>query len=165
MKFENLYRFIINEAEAIEDIQELDADLPAATPAEKTPDQMTDDEKVDFLVQNSKIIQTGKGGVKLSPTEAIKKAKDAIDNGYFEALYDGVKQRESIQADVGGTIASPEAEVDELEGEDVIENPDLEAETEYRDEDMGTIKTGLSQHKKLRGLESEGEEEFGGQEI
>lgn len=105
MKFDSLYRIMINEAEAIEDTAELTAD-PLSTPAPELEGEgmdelaadvkpTTEDEMIDYLVQNSTIIGTGKGGRILTPTEKIKKAKDAIDNGFFDALYDGIQLKKA----------------------------------------------------------------------
>jgi len=126
---------MINEGDAIEDLAELDTDITT----DKTPEQMTDDEKIDYLVQNSNIIQTGKGGVELSPTEKVKKAKDAIDNGFFEALYDGVQSRKQKE-EMG----------DEEEIVPPVELPELPA---------------LNYHNKEQEQERLDQEEFGGQDI
>ena len=147
MKFENLFRLMINEADEIEDLAELDSDITT----EKTPDQMSDDEKIDYLVQNSTIIQTGKGGVELSPTEKVKKAKDAIDNGFFDALYDGIQVKKDAMMS-----AEPVGALDELP-------MDLESD-EPTDEDVLDV-PALGNFRKEKRQDELDAEEFGGQDI
>lgn len=148
MRFDNLYKLMINtESEEIEDLAELDTDITT----DKTPDQMSEDEKIDYLVQNSTIIQTGKGGAPLSPTERVKKAKDAIDNGFFDALYDGIQIKKDAM--------NAQPEVDALE-----ELPaDLELD-EPTDEDVEDV-PALGDFRKEKRQQDMEEEEFSGQEI
>jgi len=138
---------MINEADEIEDLAELDSDITT----EKTPDQMSDDEKIDYLVQNSTIIQTGKGGVELSPTEKVKKAKDAIDNGFFDALYDGIQVKKDAMMS-----AEPVGALDELP-------MDLESD-EPTDEDVLDV-PALGNFRKEKRQDELDAEEFGGQDI
>ena len=135
MKFENLYRIMINEGDAIEDLQELDTDITT----DKTPEQMSDDEKIDYLVNNSNALQRGKDGVELSPTEKVAKAKSAIDNGFFDDFYEAIQSRK---------------QKDEMEDEEIVpsmeELPDLPA---------------LGYHRKEQEQQRLDDEEFGGQDI
>ena len=152
MKFDSLYKIIVNEADAIEDVQELAtdpiADEDLGEIAEQKP--QTEDEMIDYLVQNSTIIGTGKGGRILTPTEKIKKAKDAIDNGFFDALYDGIQQKKLAQ------VPNEEPALEELP-------PDLEKATPSPD-DLADVPAldEFERENKAREME---EDELSGQEI
>jgi hypothetical protein len=150
MKFDTLYKILVNEAEMIEDMAELE-EVPSLeeTPVEQRP--QTEDEMIDYLVQNSPLISRGKGGVELSPTEKVKKAKNAIDNGFFDVLYDGIQEK---KAAVQSAAIEPEAEA-----LDVL--PQELEDTNPTDEDIADIAPALQSHRKLRQREQEDQEEYG----
>lgn len=159
MKFENLYKLMVNEAIDIEDTEELKADpvsieantpFPAMEPT-LTPEAMTNDQKVDYLVKNSKVINRNPNKTE---AEKIAQAKWIIENGFFDSFAETIGERQAAIQDIG----EPEAEaLEELP-------PELEAD-EPTPEDVVDIKTGLSAHKTLRQREQEAEEEaLGGQD-
>jgi len=154
MKFENLYRIIINEAEAIEDIKELATDTQEIEHEDElmnkaiNGEKMTENDMINFLVSHSDIVAKGKDGIPLTPTEKIEKAKRIIELGAFESIRDGVVNRiEKQKLDVGvmepltPDLASDEPTVDDL--------PDV---------------PGLQHHKKEEEEAARDAEEFGGQD-
>lgn len=154
MKFESLYRIIINEAEAIEDLGELSGDAtsqgmgidPTGTESdlETSPDLMSQDQKIDFLIKHSTVINNNKN---LTRAEQEAKAEFIIQNGFFDAIYDGVIQRKANDA---GALEQLPAEL-----EDPNATPD----------DIEDIKPALADHQRQRKLDAEADEEFSGQEI
>ena len=155
MRFDTLYKFMINEAEAIEDTAELTAD-PLSTPAPELEGEgmdelaadvkpTTEDEMIDYLVQNSTIIGTGKGGRILTPTEKIKKAKDAIDNGFFDALYDGIQLKKAEKP--------------------AVEELPMDLESDLPVADDLTDVPALGEYEKEKRSQQDSENEFSGQEL
>lgn len=156
MKFENLYRLVINEAEAIEDVKELASDTQEQQHEDElltkamNGDKMTENDMINFLITHSDIVSKGKDGIPLTPTEKIEKAKRIIELGAFESIRDGVIDRiEKQKAEVGALEQLP---------------PELEDPNATPD-DIRDIQAGLSDYERMKKLEGEGEEEFGGQDL
>jgi hypothetical protein len=164
MKFENLYRLVVNsttlnEADALEDAQELsddpelgintddtepmsDVGFPAPTET-VDPMMLSPDEKVEYLMKNSKILNKNPNW---TDNDKRAKAEYIVKNDLFDAFV------EPIEARLSGTAEEPEAQaMEELP-------PDLESD-EPTPEDIEDISGPLGAEQELRRREQEDEEE------
>jgi hypothetical protein len=156
MKFENLYRIVINskslnEATDLELGQELAddttadtqfTDKPVTSAPMVDPTSMSDDDKIEYLMKHSTIINKNP-----NRTDAEKHAQAAylVKNDLFETMYDVIQSKLEAGADManGAMEALP---------------PDIESDVPEAD-DIEDISGSLGASKRLGQLETEEEEE------
>lgn len=167
MKFDNLIKIVLNEADEYIDQRELDdvddissdtditsddADITSDTAINDiepentmtSDDNMTDEQKIDFLVKHSKIINRNPDKTE---SQKIADAKSIVKNGYFDAFKEAIDDRQ---------ISDPNA--------DISDDNSIGTEDATRD-DIESLGSTYDSDVRMRKLENQDEEEFGGQDL
>jgi len=133
MKFDQLYKLMINEANEIEDADELaafSAEPPEAPEIEDVdPSTMSDSQKVDYLMNNSEL--WNKDG--LPPSKLQVHANVIAQNGeLFKMLFDKIESKKTPVQTLGP---------DDLDATDTMMDDELppEADTSDVDAELGDI--------------------------
>lgn len=163
MKFDKLYKLIVNEADELTDqadLAEVSA-TPDVTPSvSNDPATMSDEEKVEYLMKNSLILNKNKDKTE---TEKRAQASYMVKNGFFDAMLGGMADREAVRKSIKTELAGDEEvgggeTIDDVEGLEELPS-DLAADVPETS-DIEDIGGGLSTYRRQKKEELEDEEEI-----